>query len=122
VKIQDESYSINASEQSFVGIDYSATVYMSDGPNPDNASVWFERTNLPWVVRALRDIINVYGLPAQRIQSGGDSLRVNESGPEPAPFIGIYNKRPSDAPHGGAQLVQLTKPLAERLLAELEQL
>lgn len=122
VKIQDESYSINASEHCFVGIDYSATVYMSDGPSPDVASVWFERANLSWVVTALRDVINIYGLPDQRIQRGADSLRIDESGPEPAPFIGIYNKRPADVPHAGAQLVRLTKPLAERLLRELEQL
>jgi len=67
-------------------------------------------------------MINIYGLPDQRIQSGSDSLRIDETGPEPAPFIGLYNKRPADVPHAGAQLVRLTKPLAVRLLTELEQL
>lgn len=122
MKIEDESYSIDTSDPSFLGIDYSATVFLPGGPHRNAASVWFERANLPWVVSALRDVINIYGLPDQRIQSGSDSLRIDETGPEPAPFIGLYNKRPADVPHAGAQLVRLTKPLAVRLLTELEQL
>lgn len=122
MKVENESYSVDTSEQAFVRIDYSATVFLPNGPRSRAVSVWFERANLPWVVSSLRDLINVYGLPEQRIQSGSDSLRVDESGPEPAPIISIYNKRPPDAPHAGAHLIQFTKPLAGRLLAELEKL
>lgn len=122
MKIENESYYIDTSEQPFVRIDYSATVFLPNGPRSRAVSVWFERANLGWIVRSLRELINVYGVPEQRIQSGSDSLRVDESGPEPAPIISIFNKRPADAPHAGAHLIQLTKPLAGRLLAELEQL
>jgi len=118
----NESYVIDVSEPQFVRIDRSATVSMAWGPSSDSYSVWFERASLAWVVAALRECIETYGAPSQRTTAGQDSLRIDETGPEPAPFINIFNRRPLGAPHEGAQLVSLSKPRAAQLLAELEQL
>jgi hypothetical protein len=122
MKVLNESISVDVSEPGFVRIDRSARVAMPWGARPDDSTVWLERTNLPWLLTALRDCVTVYGSPCQRTTAGQDSLRVDESGPEPAPFINIYNKRPAGVAHGGAQLISLTKPAAIQLLSDLERL
>jgi hypothetical protein len=122
MKVLSESVSVDVSEPGFVRIDRTAKVAMPWGESPDNSTVWIERTNLPWLVSALRDCVTIYGTPCQRTSAGQDSLRVDESGPEPAPFINIYNKRPAGVTHEGAQLVTLTKPAAVQLLSDLERL
>ena len=122
MKILDESYAIDNSNTGFIRIDRSASIVFPWGERSRSSSVWFERASLPWVTDALRACIGTYGTPCQRTTTGQDSLRIDESGPEPAPFINIYNERPAGAAHEGAQLVSLSKPLAGKLLAELEQL
>jgi hypothetical protein len=122
MKLLNETWSIDMSEPAFVRIDRTATVAMPWGTSPDHATVWIERQNLPWLVGALRDSIWVYGCPCQRTTAGQDSLRVDESGAEAAPFINIYNERPAGVTHEGAQLITLTKAAAIQLLSDLERL
>ena len=122
MKIVSETFSVDVSDPEFLRIDRSAVIEMPWGKSPEATSVWIERKNLEWVRAALRQCIRVYGTPAQRTTAGLDSLRVDESGPEPAPFINIFNKRPLGTRHEGAQLVTLSKPVAEKLLADLEHL
>lgn len=120
--IVGETFEVDNCDSDFVRIHRSAVVEMPWGNSPEAASVWIERGNLEWVRAALRCCISNYGTPAQRTSAGLDSLRVDESGPEPAPFINIFNKRPPGVPHEGAQLVTLSKRVAARLLADLERL
>lgn len=85
-------------------------------------SLWFERSHLTWLIDALESCLTIYAVGTLELTSGHDSLKVAETGPEPAPFINIYNKRLEGSPHAGRYWVSFTKPLAQRLLGELRQL
>jgi hypothetical protein len=122
MKLLNETCTVDTSEPAFVRIDRTANVAVPYGASPDHSTVWIERRNLPWLVAALRNSITVYGCPCQRTTAGHDSLRVDESGPEAAPLINIYNKRPTRVTHEGAQLITLTRPTAMQLLSDLERL
>jgi hypothetical protein len=71
------------------------------------------------VVDTLRACLHTYAFPEAARQGGDDSLLVNESGPEQAPIINLRNRRPKGGVHGGAFTLAMSKPVAEKLVAEL---
>ena len=119
MNILKESYAIDTSESGFVHVTYTQLV---DNGVDMGGQMWFERTNLRWVVDALKTCVNSYGSPKTSTQAGQDSLSVAESGHEQQPFVNLRNRRPADAPHPGAFTVALTKPLATQFVDELGKL
>lgn len=122
MSIISDSYVLDLAQHEFIHIDYSSLRSTAAGEHEFKASLWFERRNLRWLVEALRACIATYGLPEARAANGDDSLRVYESGPEPAPYVNLENERSKDAEHGGFQWFAMSKPLAKRLSDELAQL
>lgn len=116
MKVVKESYSIDPSQPGFIHVHH---VQVLDSGVDMGGPMWFERANLRWVVDTLRACINTYAFPETAQKSGQDSFIVNESGPEQAPIINLRNRRPKDAPHGGAFTLAMSKPVAEKLVAEL---
>lgn len=114
--IKHESYSVDTSEPGFIHIHH---VQIEDTGIDMGSHIWFERSNLPWVVGSLRQCVTTYGYPGAELQSGQDHLRVFESGAEQEPFINLRNRRPQDAPHGGAYVLMISKPVTEKLIREL---
>lgn len=122
MSIISDTYVMDASEEGFVRIDYSSQRATAAGPHEFKATLWFERANLGWLIEALEACVSVYGLAEQSTTSGRDTLRIYESGPEPAPYINLENERAEDAPHGGFQWFAMSKPLARKLIGELSEL
>ena len=122
MSIATDSYVLDLAQPDFVHIDYSGLRSTAAGPHEFKASLWFERRNLRWLVEALRACIATYGLPEAGQANGHDSLRVYESGPEPAPYINLENERSKGVEHGGFQWFAMSKRLAEKLSDELAQL
>jgi hypothetical protein len=119
MKILKESFFIDTSEPGFIHVEH---VQLSGSGVDMGSPMWFECANLRWVIDTLRACATTYAFPETNHQSGQDSLSVDESGPEQAPFINLYNRRPNDAPHGGAFVLAMSKPVSERLIDELDAL
>jgi hypothetical protein len=116
VKVVNESYSIDPSQPGFIRVHH---VRILDSGVDMGGAMWFERANLSWVVDTLRACIDTYAFPEAAQQRGQDSFIVSESGPEQAPIISLRNRRPKDALYGGAFTLAMSKPVAEKLVAEL---
>jgi hypothetical protein len=114
--IKQESYSVDTSDAGFVHIHH---VQIEDTGVDMGGHMWFERSNLRWVVDALQACLSTYGFPGVEAQSGQDQLKVFESGAEQAPIINLRNRRSKDAPHGGVYALMMSKPVAEKLTREL---
>ena len=84
-----------------------------------NASIWFERANLKWVVEALRRSLTTYGVGELARTSGNDAITVYESGSEWQEIFNIDNQRPTHVPHSGTYWIGMSRTLAEKLLSEL---
>lgn len=114
--ITQESYSVDASDPDFVHVHH---VQIRDHNRDAGGHMWFERSNLRWVVDSLQACLSTYAFPGVETHSGQDHLNVFESGPEQAPIIKLHNRRPKDAPHGGVYALMMSKPVAEKLTREL---
>lgn len=122
MSIITDSYSITLDDPGLIRIEYRSRRDTAAGPLTRNTSIWFERTNLRWLVESLRQCITIYGQPELSTQQGNDHLKVFESGPEPAPYINVENKRPDGVEHPGFTWFAMSKPLAEELTFELDAL
>jgi hypothetical protein len=114
--IKQESYSVDTSETGLIHIHH---VQIEDTGVDMGGHIWFERTNLPWVVGSLRACVSTYGYPGTETQAGPDHLKVFESGAEQAPIINLRNRRAKETPHGGVYALMMSKPVAEKLILEL---
>ncbi|HEY1813959.1 MAG TPA: hypothetical protein VGG74_16525 [Kofleriaceae bacterium] len=117
-----ETYAIANDESDFVGVHYRATKELVGDPYEVERSVWFARSNLAWLVRALETTLDEPQPGTLVVNHGGDDLRVLEGGHEAEPYIHITNERPDDAAHGGGHWVSLTKRIAQKLTADLAEL
>jgi hypothetical protein len=116
VKIVKESITVDAAEPGFVHV---VQERVKDTGQDIGGQIWFERANLRWVVDALRACLATYGYPETALQSGQDSLKVFESGPEQAPVINLFNVRPKDAAHGGVYARSMSRQVAAQLADQL---
>lgn len=114
--IVEESFSIDAGGREFIHIRHVQV--WNTGTNM-GGPMWFERRNLGWVVATLNASLRIYAYPEAALVRGGDSLKIFESGHEQAPYTNLMNRRASGAPHGGVYALALSRPIAERLGAEL---
>ena len=114
--IVKESYTLDTSDPDLIHIHHVQVEH--NGVNM-GGPMWFERKNLRWVVENMQACLTTYGFPAASLQSGADSLKVLESGPEQAPIINLLNRRDKAAPHGGVYALLMSKPIAEQLVKEL---
>ena len=117
-RITEESVSLDASEQGFVGLRHVQV----EGGRDFGGQLWLERGNLPWLVESMRACLEVYAFPGAETRGGDDSLSVRETGPEQAPYVNIQNRRPAASPHGGVYALFVSRPVAEDLLARLSEL
>lgn len=119
MSVVTESYKVDLADPVFVHVECSAVMDTAVGLRTQNASIWFERANLPWVVEALRRSLTTYGLGELARASGNDAITVYESGSERQATFNIDNQRPSDVPHSGTYWIGMSRTLAEKLLSEL---
>jgi hypothetical protein len=116
VKIVKESVAIDAAEPGFIHVTQQR---VKDTGQDIGGQIWFERANLRWVVDTLRACLATYGFPETVLQSGQDSLKVFESGPEQAPVVNLFNVRPKDAAHGGVYARSMSRRVAEQFADQL---
>lgn len=114
--IAKESYTLDTSDPNVIHIHHVQVEH--NGVNM-GGPMWFERSNLPWVVQNLQACLTTYAFPEASLQGGPDNLKVLESGPEQAPIINLLNRRDKAAPHGGVYALLMSKPIAEKLVKEL---
>lgn len=116
MNIVKESVAVDAAEPDFIHV---VQQRIKDTGKDIGGQIWFERANLRWVVDTLRACLTTYGFPETVLQSGQDSLKVFESGPEQQPVVNLFNVRPKDAPHGGVYARSMSRPVAEQLATQL---
>lgn len=116
MKIVKESYSIDTSVAGFIHVHY---VQLHANGLDMGGPMWFERSNLRWVVDTLRACATTYAFPRAAHKSGDDDFLIAETGPEQQPFINLSNSRPKTAAHGGVYNLSMTKPIAQQFIAEL---
>lgn len=116
MKIVRESIAVDAAEPGFIHV---VQQRVKDTGQDIGGQIWFERANLRWVVDTLRACLATYGFPETVQQSGQDSLKVFESGPEQQPVVNLFNVRPAEAPHGGVYARSMSRQVAEQLAEQL---
>jgi hypothetical protein len=116
------SYAIDSSEVGYIRIDHVSIEDHWGRPVDMSGALWFERSDLGWVVDRLRTCLTTYPCPEATLAAGSDNLKVFEAGPELAPYVHMHNRRPPASAHGGGYSFAMSRPLAQRLLDELAML
>jgi len=75
MSIITDSYSVTLSDPGLILIEYRSRRDTAAGPLTRNTSIWFERTNLRWLVESLRQCITLYGQPELSTQHGNVTVR-----------------------------------------------
>jgi hypothetical protein len=117
--VANESITVDCPEPGLIHVHH---VDVRDSGVDMGGPLWFSRDNLPWLIEQLQAVLTTYGFEDVIEERGDDSFKVFESGPEQAPVINIQNRRPKGGDHGGMFALLMSKPIAQSLLDQLQQL
>ena len=115
-EVVSESISVDKGDPTFVRI---VLEQMRDSGVDMGGQLFVERAHVAWIVEHLDKALTTYGDEGYEAALGDDKLRVFESGHEQAPFFNVHCRRPEGAVHGGMYALAMTRPAAEKLLADL---
>lgn len=114
VRPVEETYALDISDTGFIHIH---TRQLDESGLDMGGHLWFERTNLPWVVDQLRDCL-AEDRYLKMEERGSDDLSVSRYDPGMR-FVMFRNRRLLAVPHGGTHMLLLTEGTAQALFADL---